>query len=168
MKKIKFVFSALLLAVAASIAAGCTSNADDEEYKSRLPKIVNMDVRMLDGSTVLYTGEKIVATLEQGKKGKHIYRASYTWTTSPERGEVQHQYRGKVVYDDDNGNPTDTIVFSKPGNYTLKFQGQYNISGQPASYGNTEEVNGCEVTYKTLSSLLYSITATKTIRVVNK
>ncbi len=169
MKKIKFVFSALFLAVAASMAVGCSDKADDEEFRSKPPIIADLEVKMLDGGTQLTVGDKMVATLVQKSKGRLLNGATYEWSVTPLPDSVVHNYKRSVIYDKGKANPTDTLQFKKPGTYTLKFTGAFKISGSNSEHHNsTVEIPDGEVTYRTEGLFRYIITATKTIKVGNK
>ncbi len=167
MKKTDFYFKSLLLAFAVTLTAGCSSNADDDEYRSTPPIISDMDFRMLsDGSTQLRAGEKIVATVVQGNRGHLLNGTTYDWSFTPNLDNISHAYKKSVIYDYESSNPTDTIIFQKPGNYKVTFSGNYKISGQADGYNSSTKLpNGTSVTYRTEGIVKYSLKVEKNITV---
>lgn len=154
------------------LALGGLTTSCDEEYVSSPPIFSGFNITVKndnytpDSTTyendtitndTLYTNTKIAVTAVQRKKGHLLYKASYTWATSPSEG-VNHTYQKGVIYDNENHNPTDTIIFTQPGKYTITFSGKYNISA-----ADFEKVNGVEkvsdnekITYTSLP-LYYTI-----------
>lgn len=123
----------LLAAVgAATLALAAVSCGDDDEkYRSESPKIARITVSPLDGHTSIRAGERFVATAVQSKTGVRLYKASYVWTaTSSGTGTASSkQNKSEVVYDNDNGDATDTLVVTEAGKYTLTFSADYRPSG---------------------------------------
>lgn len=143
--------------------ASCTEDHDNPKYTSRPPSFSHVEVKSLDGDSVLRAGKKLVVTAIQSTKGKLIYKAEYKWGNK--KGEARHQYTKEVIYDLDPVNPSDTVVFTTPGTYTMTLNAKYHISG------NYENINGKEVwedgsvNYSTPSWMYYLVDIEKKIRV---
>lgn len=148
------------------LALGGLTTSCDEEYVSSPPKFSDLTVTSTDGGTTLYTNTKIVATAVQEKKGHLLFKAGYTWTTSPSE-DVNHTYQKGVIYDNENHNPTDTIIFTHPGRYTIKFNGKFHISAADYEKVNqTVNIEDGKITYNTPSFLYYTIEIEKRVNVV--
>lgn len=123
------------LAASALLFTACKEHMNDEKYQSMPPTISGVTFHVAGtGSTDLRVGDKIVATVVQSSLGKLLYRADYSWET-PSVESPTHTYSSMAIYDNDPHNPTDTIVASKSGQYTLKFKGTYHISGNSTGWG---------------------------------
>ena len=163
MKK-KIRFACLCALALGCLTTSCDDNADDPKYRSLPPTFSDMEIKMLDdGNTVLKAGEKIVATGLQQKKGRLLYKAKYNWSALPV--DASHKYRKEVIYDKESFNPTDTLIFEKPGVYHLTFKGQYYTSGQSQIVSNIVDIDKGKITYETPSFQYYNVTIEKRITV---
>ncbi len=143
------LIAACSVVLAFSAVWGCSDHNDDEKYRSQPPEISDMTVTGLDGSSTLRTGDKLLATVVQSTKGRLLYRATYEWSSSPSDGVSLSPNKKGVVYDNENDNPTDTIVFSTPGTYTITFSGTYNISGGYEHHNKTVDIENGTIVYST-------------------
>lgn len=146
------------------VAFSLVSCGDDEDYKSNPPKFADITFRALSGSSELKAGEPFVATAEQSQKGTWLITTDYSWETAPAEG-VTHKYVPSLNYGLNSSNPSDTLVVSTPGVYTLTFHAYYRTAGQRGlsetlqeslpDYGTVKyEVFGAAVFH-------YEVTATK-------
>ena len=159
MKKKSYIACLCTLALGL-FATSCDDHADDPKYRSLPPTFADMDLKMLeDGSTTLRAGEKILATCVQTKPGRLINKATYKWSAKPV--DAAHSFKKEVIYDLQNFNPTDTLVFEKPGTYTLAFTGQYHTSGQSQIVSNIVDIDKGKITYETPTFLYYKVTVEK-------
>lgn len=169
----KTLLAKCLCALLTISAASCSDKADDPEFCSQPPLFSEMPISVLGGApaNVFPAGSTLVATAMQSRKGRLLYKADYKWKCEPanaaqEPVDVRHRNKSAVVYDKDNGNPTDTLTISKPGIYRLTFTGRYHISGSNCETVNgTAEIPQGKVTYSTPSFLYYDITMERTLRV---
>lgn len=161
-----------LLAAAALSLTSCSDDSDNEKYRSEPPTLSDISVKPLSGNgTQIRVGERFVATAEQSKKGRLLNSTSYSWSCSSDN--LSHLYLRSVIYDNENQNPTDTLVATAAGTYTLTFTGTYNASGNTQiwaqKYGSTfteDFASGDgKVTYTTGGLLRFTVTATKTFKV---
>ncbi len=107
----------------------CLAGCEDEDYDSRPPKFEDVTFQMLsDGSTTLRTGEPILVTAVQKKKGHLLLGTTYKWETSPAEGVTHKPFSGDI-YDLVPKNPTDTIVVSSSGSYKITLNASYKTSG---------------------------------------
>ncbi|MBR1593677.1 MAG: hypothetical protein IJ692_00895 [Alloprevotella sp.] len=155
--------SLLLLAAVGFVAC------DDEDYDSRPPRFSDMTAQMLsDESAELRSGEPIVLTAVQSKKGHLLLGTTYTWTSSPEEG-VSHRPMAGDIYDLNPANPTDTVTFATPGTYRVTMKAVYKTSGQKGmKSGGTEELpDGGRVTYSVDGGALfrYNVTVEKYFKI---
>ena len=145
-------------------ATSCDDNADDPKYRSLPPTFADMEFKMLeDGSTDLKAGEKIVATGIQQKKGRLLFKAKYNWKAEPV--DASHKFRKEVIYDKESFNPTDTLIFEKPGVYHMTFKGQYYASGQAQVVSNIVDIEHGKITYETPSFQYFNVIIEKRITV---
>lgn len=154
------VFSAL--AILAGLAA-CSEDQDNPKYTSRPPAFSGVEVKSLDGDSTLRAGEEIVVTAVQGAKGKLLYKAEYKWGLK--KGEASHRYTKEVVYDLNPVNPSDTVVFTTPGTYTMTLNAKYHISGNYDNINGTDVWEDGSVKYSTPSWLYYLVDIEKKITV---
>lgn len=156
--------AAIGLATALITLTACSEDENNPKYTSLPPEFNGVELTPLAGDGTIRAGEPFVATAIQEKKGKLLYGATYTWSTTPEDG-VAHSYQGKVVYDNDSSNPTDTIVIATPGIYTLRLNARYNISGSYRIVSKVNEWEDGSATYSTPSFQFYVVDVKHKIRV---
>lgn len=161
--------SVLLAAMFGLVAAGFTA-CDDEDYDSRPPRFSDLTAQMLaDGSDELRSGEPILLTAVQAKRGHLLLGTTYTWSTSPQEG-VTHRPMAGDIYDLAPQNPVDTITFESPGTYKVTMKAVYKTAGQQGlREGGTEELadgNG-RVTYAVVGAALfrYEVTLEKYFKI---
>ena len=154
------LYSAILILLG---IASCTEDHDDPKYTSLPPTFSHVEVKSLDGDSVLRVGKEIVVTAVQSKKGKLLYKAEYKWGQN--KGNATHKYTKEVIYDNNPVNPTDTIIFSAPGNYTLSLNAKYHISGNYQLINRKEVWEDGSVKYSTPTWLYYLVDIEKIIRV---
>lgn len=149
----------------AGIITIVSCSSDDDKYNSMSPRFTEITLKDLStGESTLRAGEPFVATAIQGSKGKLLNSTRYKWEVSNTE-EATHKYIRGVVYDQESGNPTDTIVIPTAGRYELIFSAEYNISGIANGTNFTESLNnGGSATYQA-SSLKFKVTLTKSILV---
>ncbi len=128
------LFAAVCAAALVFAAASCGD--DDEKYRSEPPKIARITVSPHDGHTSIRAGERFVATAVQSKTGVNLYKATYVWTavSSGTGTASSKQNKGEVVYDNDSGDCTDTLVVTEAGKYTLTFSADYRPSGSTENW----------------------------------
>lgn len=163
MKSSKFIAATTLSSLAIFITS-CSEHYDDPKYRSMPPSFSDMTFTNLNGESTMRTGERIVATAVQSSIGRLLNRTTYTWSTSPTEG-ISHAFVKSVVYDQETQNPTDTLVFTIPGTYTVTLTAKYNSSGNNQSIDNTVEFTDGSVTYVTNGLLSYSVTVKKTVKI---
>lgn len=155
-----------LLSFAASTFLLASCSEEGGRAVSAVPLFSELTVRNLkDGSTNFVAGDSIVLTAVQGRVGQKLYRATYRWTTSNDQ-VWNHKFTGSVVYDHNNEHPTDTVVVSQPGRYTVVLDAEYRPSGipqtAPASYPLSN--NDGQVS-QSISETLIRVHLSKSIRV---
>ncbi len=66
----------------------------------------------------------------------NLYKATYVWTavSSGTGTASSKQNKGEVVYDNDSGDCTDTLVVTEAGKYTLTFSADYRPSGSTENW----------------------------------
>lgn len=155
-------FHVLPFAVAVLSLSALTSCSNDDEYNSEIPRFSDVEIVSLDGSQNISVGKAFVVTPTESKSGKLLDRTKYQWTSTPEG--ITHKYATTVVYGTKGSSPSDTIVATTPGTYTLSFRGEYQVSGLNLNYDESQETpSGAKITYKTLSWQKYEVTITKDI-----
>ena len=169
------LISALILCTITSFLASCSDdNEHSSKYNSTPPTFADMTVNELStNSTTLHTGEKLVATLQQAKIGKLLYKATYQWTISPETDGNSQKYKTVVIYDQEPQNPTDTLIINTPGTYTLSFNAKYDASAYTTLWRESGADqsstfwpdNSGKVTYSSRGELGFTVVATKKITV---
>jgi len=149
----------LMVGTALFLTASCSEDWDDPKYQSRSPMFSALMLENLDETAdgTFRTGAPIVATAVQSRTGSLLYKADYTWTSSAQ--DATHKFRNSVVYDYENGNPTDTVTFATPGTYTLTLKARYHVSGNAEVLsGSLENPDGSRVSYSTPSWMYYDVT----------
>ena len=137
----------------------CSDHADDEKYQSLPPFFSDMTFRSLHGHSTLSAGDSVVVTAVQSRLGRLLYYATYSWGTAYDTDSVTHAYRSVVVYDNDPADPVDTIVFHRPGTYTVTFTARYKMSGSHQLINESETFgSGGKTTVRTVSQQLYEAT----------
>lgn len=170
MKKRK-VFTIGLLLPALAFLTACSEDSDSSEYRSEPPVFLNMSIENLsDGSDEVHVGDTFVITGEQDKKGRLIYKAEYGWENSLSFSQT---YTSTVIYDNNNVNPTDTLVATSAGSNTVTFTGKYYASGNTSvwssKYGSSctiefEDGSG-EGTYTVGGILYFTVVLEKTFTI---
>ena len=162
----RFLFSILTVALTAAATLTLGSCSDDDKYASYAPRFSDMTFTNLTGKTTFHVGDTIVATAVQKKYGHLLDRTTYKWEVSPSEG-VGQKYMTGCVYDNDRSNPTDTLVFSSAGSYTIKLTARYNASGISESASSSEDFpDGGSASYASAALAVFAY-VTKTIRVSN-
>lgn len=154
--------------------AGCSEDSNNEKYRSEPPMFEDFTLKSLDtGASEVHAGEKFVITGEQKKLGRLLNTTTYAWTAAPSDG-VSQKYQRSAIYDQETQNPTDTLIITQPGEYTVTFQARYNASGNTSvwsgsrGYSFTESFadgNG-KATYVTGGLFYFSVTAEKKIEIL--
>lgn len=153
--------------------ASCSEDGDNEKYRSEPPMLSDITVTPLSGSNgQIRVGERFVATAVQSKLGRLLNTTTYTWTGNSDN--VSHKYESSAIYDNDPHNPTDTLVATQAGTFTLTFTGKYNASGNTqiwaqqkgSSFSESFESGDGKVTYFTGGIFYFTVTATKSVTVV--
>ena len=167
----KILWGVLPLMIMAGSIASCSD--DDNEYRSEPPLLSDLSVKVLKqpASSEIHVGDRVVVTAEQSKKGRLLNATTYGWSSTP---TVAHRFTKSVIYDKQPVNPTDTVVFDKPGQYTLRFEGKYNASGNTHVWSNKHGVTFTQdfasgdgrVTYQTGSLIYFKVIATKQMTVL--
>lgn len=167
MKMCRKYLNLLVAAVLLVLPAACSE--DEDKYNSTVPEFSDMQFHPLDKASgdVIYAGEPFVATAVQSNRGRLLDRTTYSWAFNDEDEDtdVSHKYRKEVVYDVQSVNPTDTIILGTPGNYRLRFNGEYRVSGTGSGGGAIVSIPGGQITYY-LSTLTYRVTIEKNLKVV--
>ena len=154
-------FSALLFAaflLVCNVFTACSEDENNPKYASLPPEIVGVEVQPLgtpDGQ--VKAGEPFVVRAIQQKKGHLLYKAIYEWKAAPTEEGVTHKYTKQVVYDNQPTDPTDTLVIDNPGQYTIKLNATYYMSGSYQIINKTNEWEGGKATHSTASSWQYKI-----------
>lgn len=161
MRKIIQISSLCLLLTSA--LASCSEHWDDEKYRSLPPEFSDMQFQMLDGSSELTSGSPMVATAVQQSTGRLLYKATYSWTCSPDA--TSQAYKEGVIYDQENYNPTDTLTLPSPGTYKLTFKGRYYTSGNYENRNYSVEIPDGTATYTTPTFMYYEVEVTKNVTV---
>lgn len=154
--------------------AGCSEDSGNEKYRSEPPMFSDMTVKSLStGESEVHVGDMFVVTAEQKKLGRLLNSTTYTWSISPSEN-ISQKYQQSAIYDQERQNPTDTLIASQAGEYTVTFQARYNASGNTSvwssRYGysfseNFADGNG-KATYTTGGLLYFAVTAEKKIEVL--
>lgn len=151
----------LLFSILCACLAAC---GDDDKYDSVPPAFSSLTFQNLTrGDSTLRVGDTLVATAVQERHGRLLNRTSYTWTTSD--ADARHKFQGNVVYDHAPGDPTDTIVFSRPGACRLTFTALYNASGQVVAQRSDRNIDAGTITTVSEGTLRYKVTLVKTLRI---
>lgn len=161
-----------LLLMVSFLAISCSEETDNPKYRSEPPMLSDITVTSLDGNSEIHAGQRFLATAVQSKLGRLLNTTSYTWTGNSDN--VSHAYEKSVIYDNDTHNPTDTLVASAAGTYTITFTGKYNASGNTqiwaqqkgSSFSEEFESGDGKVTYFTGGLLYFTVTATKEVVIV--
>lgn len=174
MKK-TFLLSALLLCTITSFITSCSDeNEHSSKYNSTPPTFNDLTIKEIStNSTTLHTGEKLVATMQQAKIGKLLYKAKYEWAINPETEGNSQKYKTVVIYDQEPQNPTDTLIINTPGTYTLTFKGTYDASAHTTLWRESGADqsssfwpdNSGKVTYSSRGEFGFTVVATKKITV---
>lgn len=162
LSSLKYLAVFCALAILVGLAA-CSEDPDNPKYTSRPPVFSGVEVNSLDGDSTLRAGKELVVTAIQSTKGKLIYKAEYKWGNK--KGEARHQYNKEVIYDLDPVNPSDTVVFTTPGTYTMTLNAKYHISGNYENINGTEVWEDGSVKYSTPSWMYYLVDIEKKITV---
>lgn len=170
MNKMRLGFKVCVLVAITMFAASCSD--DNSDYKSVCPRFSDITLETKAGSTTLCVGDTIIATAVQSSLGRLLNGTTYTWSSSGSTDTdsvsyVSHKYTSSVLYDNDKSNPTDTIIVSKAGSYTLNLACVYKISGIYSSTGSSTSSSGFSATYAG-GSTRYQVTLSKSFTVVNK
>lgn len=158
----------------ALLAMSCSEDSNEKKYGSEPPLFEDVTLKSLStGSSEIHAGERFVATAVQRKRGKLLYKATYSWADNDKEENVSHKYKQSVVYDQEPADPTDTLVIKKAGTYTLSFSGKYQNSGNTSYWGNkygysfSENYSkGFNATYSTGGAIGFTVSATKTITIL--
>lgn len=168
----KKLFSLLIISLAIFFTS-CSDESNNEKYRSEPPTFSDITVKPLNGNdSQIHVGEKFLATAKQKKLGRLLNASTYSWTCNS--NDIAHNFQKSVIYDDDTHNPTDTLIVTKAGSYTLTFTGKYNASGNTqiwaqkygSDFSETFESGEGSANYVTGGLLYFKVTATKTIQVV--
>lgn len=162
LSSLKYLAVFCALAILAGLAA-CSEDPDNPKYTSRPPTFSGVEVNSLDGDSTLRAGKEIVVTALQDVKGKLLYKAEYKWGLK--RGAATHRYIKEVVYDLNPVNPSDTVVFTTPGTYTMTLNAKYHISGNYDNINGTDVWEDGSVKYSTPSWMYYLVDIEKKITV---
>lgn len=158
----------LTVGAAAALMAltACSEDDNNPKYISLPPEFTGVEVAPLsaDSDRTIRAGEPFTVTAVQGKKGRLLYGATYAWSATPSDG-VSHRYREKVIYDQENEDPSDTLIIDRPGTYDIRLNAKYNISGNWIITSGSNEWEGGSATYSTPSTLLYAVELKHKIRV---
>lgn len=155
----KKTFSRLLLAFTLVGQTAAFVACSDHDYQSLPPYFSDMTFTSLHGHSTLCAGDTILVTAVQSQLGRLLYKASYQWSTLDETDSVSHKYCAYVVYDNDPSDPVDTIVFHRPGTYTVKLTARYMMSGNFQNINDTQTFGTAgKATISTLSQLQYGAT----------
>ncbi len=126
----------LLLAV---LLCSCSEDSNDSKYRSEPPLFSGITLQSLStGASTIKAGEKFVITANQQSKGRLLNKTTYSWSISPSNEGDSQKYDNLVIYDNNSVNPTDTVVISTPGTYTITFTGSYNASGNTSVWSNSK------------------------------
>jgi len=153
------------------VFTACTD--DEEKYASEPPLFSNITAKVKGtGSEELHVGDSIVITAVQSKAGRLLYQAKYNWSSTPD-GLTHLKPSQTVVYDNEPQDPSETVIATAAGSYTLTFSAKYDNSGNTTYWGNkygysftqSFETGGGSATYNTGGAFYFTVTATKTIKV---
>lgn len=160
----KFLFTCLSVLALGWSATSCS----DDDPVSIPPLFKDMEFAALNGGEQLKASEKVVATAVQERKGDLLYKAKYTWSAKKVGGtsavNPSHRYMKEVIYDHQNFNPTDTIIFNEPGKYEVAFDSKFFISA--ANYeriDRTQDLINGTIVYKTPTWQYYTVRITKSV-----
>ena len=134
MRKISLTYIAFVLTL---LIVSCSEHSDEDKYQSRVPRFS----KIVAQNNEILVGETIVFTAVQREQGNLLDRTSYKWTITPEnvsKNKASVPING--VYD--GINPTDTVVFTTPGRYTVKLQADYHGMGNVTYFEQDETLEG--------------------------
>ena len=115
------------------LVVSCSEHTNDDKYQSRVPRFS----KIVAQESEIKVGETIVFTAVQREAGHLLDRTTYTWTITPQnvsKSKASVPING--VYD--GVNPTDTVVFTAPGKYTIVLQADYHGMGNVTYFEDQE------------------------------
>lgn len=113
---------------------------------------------------MLQAGQPIVVTAVQRSQGKLLNGTTYEWSCEI-NDSTTHKKKQGLIYDYDKSDPRDTLIINEPGEYTIRLEAKYKISGLYDGSVGTEKFSGGEVSYTT-SPLNYFASLKKKFRVI--
>lgn len=139
MKKQSFIL-ALPLAALTVLALAVVSCSDDDDYNSVSPRFSDI----VFTPSEIFPGERVTATAVQSAQGNLLDRTEYRWSVSG----TDVAGSKAVIYDKDKSDPIFEFTAPKtPGQYTLKFNAEYNISGKSGTSSSSEDIKDGSVEY---------------------
>ena len=103
-----------------------------------------------------------MVTAVQRSQGKLLNGTTYEWSCEI-NDSTTHKKKQGLIYD--KSDPRDTLIINEPGEYTIRLEATYKISGLYDGSVGTEKFSGGEVSYTT-SPLNYFASLKKTFRVI--
>lgn len=142
---------------------GCSE--DKERFLSEAPHFSGFTVKNLsDGTESLRVGEPFVITAKQEVRGKLLDRTNYRWEVK-NASDWQQKYTKNVIYSKHSENPTDTLVATTPGVFSIIFTADYNPSGAAHSKAITYNLADGGTAELNASALKLRVVLRRTIRV---
>jgi len=156
-----FVFCMVVFGVAA---------CSDDDYDSLPPEFGDMTFTPLNGSENCKAGDSIVATMVCTRKGRLLVKATHAWSVEGGAGSADHHFLPTGIYDEMPANPTDTLVFDRPGRYKVVFSAEYTTGGSKgmqSGYSTSFSDGNGNVSYDVEGAAFfrYTVTAHKDITV---
>lgn len=124
----------LPLFLAVAVLCGCSEHTNDSKYRSDCPRFSAMQL----SSEEVKAGVPVTITCVESRAGKLLDYTTYDWQVTPAEGvNLEKSAPEGGVYD--GKNPTCTVTFPAPGNYTVTFLGLYRGSGQVSYFEENEQ-----------------------------
>lgn len=153
----------LILSFLLTVLSLSSCSDDRDRFASFPPKFSAIQITDLEGNkTTPKKGIPFVATVIEKQPGKLLNKVRYHWSAN--RNEAwEHRFRPEEIYSPQFTQPSDTILVSESGLFTLSFTATYNVSGQ-ARNRNLEGTleDGTSASY-IFSALKISVTLNKEI-----